>query len=118
VASELAAHFPTRYGGAESELLLYYQQQQKRIVALCDFVLSGESRHLEAIKEIDEWLLEQNLPEIFDDGDRRNVLVAHRRRFGSACAALAENGYPRAQEMSLFDFNAAVDYLLDKQQTD
>lgn len=86
------------------------------MVALCDFVLTGEARHLEAIKAIDEWLLEQSLPEIYDDGDRRNVLVAHRRRFGAACAALAENGYPRAQDLSVFEFNAAVDYLLEKQQ--
>lgn len=88
------------------------------MVALCDFVLSGEARHLEAIAAIDEWLLEQNLPQIFDEGDTRNVLVAHRRRFGSACAALAENGYPRAHELSVFEFNAAVDYLLQKQKTD
>lgn len=88
------------------------------MLALCDFVLSGEARHLDAIKAIDEWLLEQNLPEIFDEGDRRNVLVAHRQRFGKACAALAESGYPRAQELTVFEFNQAVDYLLDKQKKD
>lgn len=81
-------------------------------------MLSGESKHLDTIAAIDEWLLEQNLPQIFDEGDVRNVLVAHRRRFGAACAALAENSYPRAQELSVFEFNAAVDYLLAKQKAD
>lgn len=81
-------------------------------------MLSGESKHLDTIAAIDEWLLEQNLPQIFDEGDVRNVLVAHRRRFGAACAALAENGYPRAHKLSVFEFNAAVDYLLQKQKAD
>jgi len=81
-------------------------------------VLTGQSRHLDTIADIDAWLLEQNLPQIFDDGDTRNVLVAHRQRFGKACAALAEQGYPRAHELTVFEFNSAVDYLLDKQKKD
>jgi hypothetical protein len=81
-------------------------------------VLTGETRHLETVAAVDAWLLDQQVPQIFDDGDARNVLVAHRQRFGKACAALAEQGYPRAHEMTLFEFNAAVDYLLDKQKKD
>lgn len=88
------------------------------MLALCDFVLTGAAKHLDTIAAIDEWLLEQNLPQIFDEGDVRNVLVAHRRRFGAACAALVENGYPRAAELSVFEFNSAVDYLLQKQKAD
>ena len=118
MASELTAHFPTRYGGAESEKLLYYQQVQKRVLALCDFVLTGAVKHLDSLADLDAWLLDQQKPDIFDDGDPRNVSVEQRQRFGAACAALAEAGYPRAHELTLFDFNAAVNYLLDKNKRD
>jgi len=100
-------------------MLLYYQQQQRRLLAYCDLVLSGGDAHyLQAIAAIDAWLLDQLKPEIFDAGDPRNVLVAHRRRFGAACAALAESGYPRAQELTVFDFNSAVSHLVEKHKQD
>jgi hypothetical protein len=107
-------HFPARYGGAESEAMVYYQQQIKRVLALCDFVLTGQGQHLEALAALDEWLLDQNPPQIHDEGDPRNVLVLGRQRFGKACAALAEQGYPNAALLSLFDFNCAIDHLLKK----
>jgi hypothetical protein len=88
------------------------------VLALCDYVLSGERRYLELLTTLDEWLLDQAPPEIFDDGDARNVQVLGRQRFGKACAALAEQGYPNAAMLSLFDFNQAVDYLLEKHKTD
>ena len=99
-------------------MLLYYQQQQKRLLHLCDYVLDGDEAHLDAIAAIDTWLLDQRKPDIFDDGDPRNVSVLHRQRFGAACAALAEAGYARAGELTVFDFNSAVGYLLDKQPKD
>lgn len=92
----------------------YYQQQQRRVLALLDYALTGEVRHLHTIAEIDEWLLEQSKPDIFDDGHPDNVLTQARRRFGSLCAALAEKGYPRPQELTLFDFDSAVAYLNEK----
>lgn len=86
---------------------------------MCDLVLSGGGAHyLEIIAALDEWLLDQAKPDIFDEGDPRNVLVLARKRFGASCAALAEAGYPRAAELTVFDFNAAVDFLLSKHKQD
>jgi hypothetical protein len=68
------------------------------------------------VAEVDAWMLEQLAPQIFDDGDARNVLTQNRRRFGQLCAALSSMGYPRPQELSLFDFHSAVDYLNSKQK--
>jgi hypothetical protein len=79
---------------------------------------NGDAHYLGLIATIDEWLLDQLKPDIFDHGDPRNVLVLARKRFGAACAALAEAGYPRAQELTVFDFNAAVDFLMSKQKQD
>jgi hypothetical protein len=68
------------------------------------------------VAEVDAWLLEQITPQIFDDGDPRNVLTQDRRRFGQLCAALSGLGYPRPHELTVFDFNSAVDYLNSKQK--
>lgn len=55
-------------------------------------------------------------PEIFDEGDERNVLVERRRSFGQLCAALAEHGYPAAGGLPTFQFQSAIDYLHEKHQ--
>lgn len=68
--------------------------------------------------EVNAWLLDQAKPEIFDDGSPENVLTLARRRFGQTCAALASQGYPRAQEMTVFEFHAAIEYLTQKHQAD
>ncbi len=85
-------------------------------MALADFVLTADERHLATIAGIDTWLLDQQKPDVFDDGAPGNVLTLHRQRFGKACAALAESGYHNAHTFSVFQFNSSVDYLLDKQQ--
>jgi hypothetical protein len=87
---------------------------QRRLLAQCAWLSTGRPEHLARVADIDDWLLEQAKPEIFDDGAPANVLTQHRRRFGQLCAALSEKGYPRPQEMSVFDFNSAVDYLNEK----
>ncbi|MGI4869715.1 MAG: hypothetical protein ACRYFX_00905 [Janthinobacterium lividum] len=69
---------------------------------------------MEVVTDVNNWLLDQNPPEIFDDGDSRNVLTQGRQRFGALCAALAGQGYPRPQELSVFDFHAAVAHLTAK----
>lgn len=86
--------------------------------ALLDFASTGEPSYLELLTTIDEWLLDQLAPEIFDDGDARNVLTQARHRFGKLCAALTEQGFPSPQELTLFDFNQAVDYLIEKHKQD
>ena len=77
-------------------------------------MLSGEVIHLETLAEVDNWLLDQARPDIFDTGDPRNVLVAQARQFGQLCAALADNGFARAHELTLFDFHTAIDYVAEK----
>jgi len=116
MASELEAHFPTRFSGAESEKLLYYQQQQKRLLAQCAWLRTEEPSYLATVAEVDAWMLEQMKPQIFDDGDVRNVLTQNRRRFGQLCAALSTMGYPRPQELDVFSFHSAVDFVNSKSQ--
>ena len=118
MAGELSTHFPSRFGGAEQEALAYYRQQQRRVLALCDYVATGSAKHLATIAAIDTWLLDLAPPEIFDDGAEGNVLTRQRRRFGQLCAALADQGFPRAFELTLFDFHAAVDHLVEKHKSD
>ena len=77
---------------------------------------TGDERHLQALALLDAWLLDQLTPDIYDDGSPENVLTLARRRFGQTCAALAEQGFPRAQELTLFDFHSAIDYLTSKRQ--
>jgi hypothetical protein len=72
---------------------------------------TGEASYLATVAEVDAWMLEQMKPQIFDDGDPRNVLVNNRKRFGQLCAALGQQGYPRAQDFSVFELNSVVDYL-------
>ena len=86
------------------------------MLAVCDYVLTHEARHLDTLAQIDSWLLELQRPDIFDDGDARNVLVNNRRSFGSLCAALAENGFPDAGRLTTFHFQSAVDRLIEKHQ--
>ncbi|TPG66063.1 hypothetical protein [Hymenobacter nivis] len=113
----MRVHFPARYGGAERETQHYYQQQQARTVALADYILTGAPKYLDAVAELDAWLLDQATPEIFDDGAPENVLTLNRRRFGHLCATLADQGFPRPHELTVFDFNAAIDYLAEKNKT-
>ena len=77
-------------------------------------MLTQAAEHLTTLEQIDTWLLELARPEIFDDGDPRNVLVAQRRSFGQLCAALAEHGYPQAAQLPAFAFQSALDYLKEK----
>lgn len=84
------------------------------MLAVCDYILSQDTRHLDTVAQIDSWLLELQRPDIFDDGDARNVLVNTRRSFGSLCAALAENGFPAAGQLTTFQFQSAVDRLIEK----
>lgn len=116
VRRELEAHFPAQFSAGDLETTHYYDQVQQRLLALCDYLADGAAQHLERVREIEAWLLEQNEPQIFDEGDERNVLVAHKRRFGERCAALSELGYPGAGEFTVFDFHAAVGHLLAKQR--
>ena|GEM_PF-2662475 len=88
------------------------------MVAVCDFVLTGEATHIDTLQEIDSYLLDLARPDIFDDGDPRNVVVEKQQRFGKLCAALADQGFPRAGELTLFDFHSAIDYLIEKNKTD
>ena len=86
------------------------------MVAQCAWLRTGQARYLATVAEVDEWLLGQLTPQIFDDDSPANVLTEHRRRFGQLCAALSSLGYPRPQELTVFDFNSAVDYLNSKQK--
>lgn len=90
-------------------------QQRKRGLAMCDWLLSGESSHLRIIEEVDRWLLEAARPDSFTDGDPENVLTQLQRGFESLCAVLAENGTPDAGNLPLFQFQARIDWLQKKQ---
>ena len=107
----MSTHFPARYGGAESEALLYYQQVQRRLLAQGQWLATAEAQHLVVVEEVNAWLLQQLTPEIFDDGSPANVLTLHRQRFGRLCAGLAAAGYAQPQLLTVYDLNCAVDYL-------
>lgn len=77
-------------------------------------MLTQEVGHLSTIEQIDAWLLALSRPDCFDDGDARNVLVHGRKAFGQLCAALAEQGYPNAAQMTVFAFQSTIDYLKEK----
>lgn len=88
------------------------------MLALCDFVITQDVRHLDTLTQIDAWLLELARPEIFDDGDARNVVMNTRRGFGQLVVALAEHNYPNAGQMTTYDFQQAINYLNQKHKRD
>ncbi|NML67599.1 hypothetical protein HHL22_20555 [Hymenobacter sp. RP-2-7] len=114
----MSSLFPTRFGAADTEAQRLYQQQQRRALALCQLVATGEARYQQEIDLLDAWLLDQLKPEVYDDDSPENVLTLHRRQFGATCAAMAAQGFPRAQELSLADFHSALEHLLQKNQAE
>ena len=89
---------------------------QRRLIAQSQWLATGEARHLAIVDEVNAWLLEQLVPEIFDDGAPQNALTLHRRRFGQLCAALTAASYAQPQLLTVYDLNCAVDYLNSKQK--
>ncbi len=83
-------------------------------MALADYMLSNDTAYLTKIKEVDAWLLEQNKPDIFDDGDARNVVSVARINFIKVCAVLTEQGFSSPEKMTLVAFHGAIDYLSAK----
>jgi hypothetical protein len=78
-------------------------------------MVSRDVRHLARIQEIDKWLLEQSVPDIFDDGDGRNVTTIARQKIIKLCAALAET-YSQPENMTLVAFHGAIDYITQKNE--
>jgi hypothetical protein len=104
-----------RFGSASFETEQYWQQQKARDLALADYMLSNDPSYLAKIREIDSWLLEQSVPDIFDDGDSRNVSTIARQKFIKLCAALAET-YNQPENLTLVAFHGAIDHITQKHE--
>jgi hypothetical protein len=76
-------------------------------------MVSHDPRHLAKIQQLDKQQLEQSLPDIFDDGDSRNVLTIARRHYIKMCAALAEQ-YSQPETLTLVAFHGAIDFLTER----
>lgn len=99
------------------ETAQYWLQRQDRDLALADYMLTRDARHLAKIQEIDKLLLEQSLPDVFDDGSPQNVLTLARQQYIKLCAVLAEH-YSQPENLTLVAFHAAVDYLSAKHHSE
>ena len=77
-------------------------------------MLSRDPRHLARIQEIDKLLLEQSVPDIFDDGDARSVTTIARKQLLRLCAALSAAGINNPQELTLLNFHSQVEFLSEK----
>lgn len=111
--NELAEHFPSRYdqdGGEMSKAL----QLKRRGLALCDYLLNEDPKHLRTIEEVDNALLDMMEPEVFETGNPENALVLRRIAFSQLCGVMADHGTPEPEKMTLFQFQARIDYITKK----
>jgi hypothetical protein len=113
--NELAEHFPSRFDmdGMEMNKAI---QLKRRGLALCDYLLNEDPKHLKTIEDVDSALLDMMEPEIFETGHPENALVLRRIAFSQLCGVLADHGTPEPEKMTLFAFQGRLDYITKKMQ--
>ncbi|MBX0293132.1 hypothetical protein K3G63_21990 [Hymenobacter sp. HSC-4F20] len=111
--SELAEHFPSRYDQDGSEINKAVQLK-RRGLAMCNYLLDQDPKHLKTIEDVDNALLDMMEPEVFETGHPENALVMRRIAFSQLCGVLADHGTPEPEKMTLFQFQARIDYITKK----
>lgn len=94
--------------------MVHFQQLRRRAVALCDYLLEEDVKHLATVQQVDEALLDLNPPEQFDDGHPGNVVVLRRRAFTQLCAVLNDHGVPEPGKLTVYDFYTRLQYVQEK----
>ncbi|MBT9395340.1 hypothetical protein KLP40_19390 [Hymenobacter sp. NST-14] len=111
--NELAEHFPSRYdqNGQEMNKAIHLK---RRALALCDYLLTEDPKHLKTIEDVDNALLDMMEPEVFETGHPENALVLRRIAFSQLCGVMADHGTPEPEKMTLFSFQGRLDYITKK----
>ena len=68
------------------------------------------------ISGINDYLVMLNTPKNFDYSRPENIASSIRKSFSNSCSALEEMGVINPQKLTLYDFNAKIDYYEAKQK--
>ncbi|RSK50116.1 hypothetical protein [Hymenobacter rigui] len=112
---ELAVHFPARFD-TDADEVTRASHLKRRVLALCDYLLSADPTALQTVEQMDNALLDMLEPAVFETGDPQNTLVLRRRAFGQLCSVLAENGVAAPEQLTLFQFQARVEHVMEKRK--
>lgn len=97
-------------------MLNHYAQCKRYTVHQLDFIITEDKSHLDAIKIIEEYFVSLITPKNFDGGNSENIIIQQKLAFENICVALMKHGINTPDEMTVFRFNAAIDFY-EKQKT-
>lgn len=104
---ELTLLFPEKY--TDTARMNYFTQIKTKIIAEQKFILTGEQRWLNELKNVFDYFMSLMRPKNINWNDSRNVVIEAKRSYERLCSILMQAGVQSPGQLSVIKFHIAVE---------
>lgn len=97
------------FGSMEDEN--YREQLKRRAMALLDYNIDGDDKHLHLVQQLNNYILEQHKPQNLNMGNPDNEFFKMSEAFENLCAIMEEHHVTDPANMPVYSLYKRLEYL-------